>query len=205
MNLSSARLIPACAGKTSTASSKASKTWAHPRVCGENALVACFTTLSRGSSPRVRGKRRDNLRRYQERGLIPACAGKTPPPAGSLGHYGGSSPRVRGKPRQFGAAIRRGGLIPACAGKTLGARGSRLTSTAHPRVCGENKLIWRRGFKRRGSSPRVRGKPLGDAQAVLAVRLIPACAGKTAPVWRGYSAWGAHPRVCGENSSLWIN
>ena len=51
----------------------------------------------------------------------------------------------------------------------------------------------------RGSSPRVRGKPCSVLGFLQALRLIPACAGKTLAWMRRISRWTAHPRVCGEN------
>ena len=72
------RLIPACAGKTNFACSKFEAITAHPRVCGENILNANTWNLSNGSSPRVRGKRETPETNRVVRGLIPACAGKTP-------------------------------------------------------------------------------------------------------------------------------
>ena len=50
-------LIPACAGKTTTALPSSVDSAAHPRVCGENILVRIPSINQRGSSPRVRGKR----------------------------------------------------------------------------------------------------------------------------------------------------
>ena len=114
-------------------------------------------------------------------GLIPACAGKTPPWGHRLQHAGahprvcgengdsgearggfqGSSPRVRGKRVAFDTNRSQIGLIPACAGKTTDAATITLAAPAHPRVCGEN-------FG--GTTP----------EAVNAW-LIPACAGKTIP------------------------
>ena len=111
-------LIPACAGKTSWKSSTPWPWWAHPRVCGENEYIDRCGHCVSGSSPRVRGKLPRPDRRVRSHGLIPACAGKTPPPPGAacrrrahprvcgendrmimdLGDPGGSSPRVRGKP-----------------------------------------------------------------------------------------------------------
>ena len=73
---------------------------------------------------------------------------------------------------------------------------------AHPRVCGENVLMRETIHPVPGSSPRVRGKPSQRRGSLQAVRLIPACAGKTV---RGSVPWqtmGAHPRVCGENFTL---
>ena len=71
------RLIPACAGKTSSYERATARSGAHPRVCGENPRASLSSVCSEGSSPRVRGKldRRDRLN--PSAGLIPACAGKT--------------------------------------------------------------------------------------------------------------------------------
>ena len=72
---------------------------------------------------------------------------------------------------------------------------------AHPRVCGENGFTALIGAGSAGSSPRVRGKPARRARFIIALRLIPACAGKT-PCLKARSARKkAHPRVCGENST----
>ena len=140
------RLIPACAGKTTSPRSKTARTWAHPRVCGENDLVAWFSQTPGGSSPRVRGKLSHIAADRHEQRLIPACAGKTlrilfpcykytahPRVCGENRHggwrgaeEGGSSPRVRGK--RLCVLGHRGfsGLIPACAGKTRESNPARL-------------------------------------------------------------------------------
>ena len=152
------RLIPACAGKTLEDVPDDRCPGAHPRVCGENGLAYGTPVLRLGSSPRVRGKHRAGLPHRLPRGLIPACAGKTPRRAPTStssrahprvcgenlgvihapGRARGSSPRVRGKRGFMGAGAAAARLIPACAGKT-GARGSgRSPGRAHPRVCGEN-------------------------------------------------------------------
>ena len=151
--------------------------------------------------------------------LIPACAGKTGPTPGrnspSRAHPRvcgenhallvndpnslGSSPRGRGKrqhPRRGGAA---GGLIPACAGKTRSGGSLPGGRPAHPRVCGENVALSHDAVYSTGSSPRVRGKHSGEVTQQPRVRLIPACAGKTARGRRTPSSCRAHPRVCGEN------
>ena len=153
-------LIPACAGKTGHPRKSLPLAAAHPRVCGENSLGLDDAVRPSGSSPRVRGKPRLLTGRGEERGLIPACAGKTPrssrptDPAGahprvcgenleqSVGAVNtvGSSPRVRGKPTCLACMRFSSGLIPACAGKTLRARRSMRRYRAHPRVCGENQV-----------------------------------------------------------------
>ena len=74
------RLIPARAGKTTPILYPACPEPAHPRACGENPLRAPGGARRRGSSPRVRGKRRCRLcllGRPQRWRLIPARAGKT--------------------------------------------------------------------------------------------------------------------------------
>ena len=56
MRASRVRLIPACAGKTSFIITCRTASRAHPRVCGENLNAGESGMLTRGSSPRVRGK-----------------------------------------------------------------------------------------------------------------------------------------------------
>ena len=114
----------------------------------------------------------------------------------------GSSPRMRGK--QTGADRRESSrrLIPAYAGKTLKPTELRRRSAAHPRVCGENVGARSRPGLVRGSSPCMRGKLACVCGWRAPVGLIPAYAGKTPSQAQNTSPWQAHPRVCGENTSL---
>ena len=111
---------------------------AHPRVGGENAEPDGLVDPEAGSSPRGRGKRTVSVWLPYGPRLIPAWAGKTPPPAprgasawahprvggencldcrvGSL--VVGSSPRGRGKHTGLAVENPEDGLIPAWAGKT---------------------------------------------------------------------------------------
>ena len=131
-------------------------------MCGENACLSRGFIESDGSSPRVRGKRHDLARTARDRGLIPACAGKTDQGGDDLpesrahprvcgeNYIGfnapspkpGSSPRVRGKPAATTGLAFDTGLIPACAGKTKKQRKPLLSCRAHPRVCGENLVLF---------------------------------------------------------------
>ena len=70
-------LIPACAGKTASTRHTRLSYRAHPRVCGENIRAGREGLGKGGSSPRVRGKLTDTGQETGDRGLIPACAGKT--------------------------------------------------------------------------------------------------------------------------------
>ena len=169
-----------------------------PRVRGNVSFVPPLMALT-GSSPRVRGKPPlDEIGGAGAR-LIPARAGKTPPPTSPAPTCGahpracgenverrlrlleerGSSPRVRGKrggvlPRRPGR-----GLIPARAGKTVGSGARVPVWGAHPRACGENRVAWEQTEWCRGSSPRVRGKPRRRPRKRVPPGLIPARAGKT--------------------------
>ena len=133
-----AGLIPACAGKTGARSPATFPSPAHPRVCGENCDTFPLAQVFAGSSPRVRGKLPNSTENVFNRGLIPACAGKTTASCSSFCTWEahprvcgentlarqsavtnrGSSPRVRGKHLIRHPAPQRVRLIPACAGKT---------------------------------------------------------------------------------------
>ena len=193
------RLIPACAGKTQATHLRGLSSAAHPRVCGENKPGMIHAGVTKGSSPRVRGKLVHEARRRVAAGLIPACAGKTHSPStpmcSTTAHprvcgenpmaaarpilAPGSSPRVRGKPGMAGRRHRHARLIPACAGKTWRPPSRPSDSPAHPRVCGENTVTCPPAALIAGSSPRVRGKLFVASFTGDRGRLIPACAGKT--------------------------
>ena len=72
-------LIPAHAGKTSSASTCSTNPGAHPRSRGENSYPRRRSGQAGGSSPLTRGKHRQSSHRCRGRGLIPAHAGKTLP------------------------------------------------------------------------------------------------------------------------------
>ena len=152
------RLIPAHAGKTKISGEFYQEYGAHPRACGENLAAQSGLCDSKGSSPRMRGKRHDPDGGMVRTGLIPAHAGKThfyslyigiswahPRACGEnagelrkFSGYVGSSPRMRGK-HFIKAKLRdRLGLIPAHAGKTGSTASPREDAEAHPRACGEN-------------------------------------------------------------------
>ena len=166
---------------------------------GENASIACETSMPPGTSPRARGKPGSRPSGNASLRNIPACAGKTigapwcvEPPREhprvrgenqpNPNHYGdplGTSPRARGKlatQRRTATASRN---IPACAGKTAQHRGTAGQYGEHPRVRGENPHHWFNLFWRIGTSPRARGKLYLTSQKNTQKRNIPACAGKT--------------------------
>ena len=181
--------------------------------------VSAPRLLGEGSSPHARGKRRRYSGYRSNRRLIPACAGKTDfflghgavigahprmrgentlkPPR--LCKLSGSSPHARGKHPDHLEAKARIGLIPACAGKTVGHEVLGTVTKAHPRMRGENYLHLSFIPIDFGSSPHARGKQRRADLDHRRTRLIPACAGKTAGVWRTKYVLEAHPRMRGEN------
>ena len=171
-------LIPAHAGKTVCSSLALSCLPAHPRACGENCSGCRPRSGREGSSPRMRGKRFPMSSVPPLDRLIPAHAGKTPPPPGSsipvaahpracgenrsmtivIRPPAGSSPRMRGKLTAKSLTPFQSGLIPAHAGKTGPLPLSRHSDQAHPRACGENSQTKSLVGSPFGSSPRMRGK-----------------------------------------------
>ena len=131
-------LIPAHAGKTSSASAASKASRAHPRSRGENAAEETAVDIHLGSSPLTRGKLPSRRNDASQDGLIPAHAGKTrlatKRAARSTAHprsrgenpsnpsakflIPGSSPLTRGKRCVLTSCVGRVGLIPAHAGKT---------------------------------------------------------------------------------------
>ena len=154
----SRRFIPACAGNTVDEVPGASLGPVHPRVCGEHADLASSLAGGSGSSPRVRGTRSAHDLGLAGGRFIPACAGNTahegtrqPPDAVHPRVCGehdvrargwraphGSSPRVRGTRGWARRGRDSTRFIPACAGNTPLFTAFRMSSTVHPRVCGEH-------------------------------------------------------------------
>ena len=75
-------IIPACAGSTMYAIIIPPYLRDHPRMCGEHVPPPSKPELARGSSPHVRGARKDRSVRVRRLGIIPACAGSTAMHAG---------------------------------------------------------------------------------------------------------------------------
>ena len=138
----SERNIPAYAGKTKAQCPRIAYLEEHPRVCGENPHGRIGVVFRVGTSPRMRGKLRNQEDLFRKTRNIPAYAGKTicrsvisgsraehprvcgeniaPPGEGRL--QGGTSPRMRGKLLDFFSTRQMGRNIPAYAGKTSDRR-----------------------------------------------------------------------------------
>ena len=158
-----------------------------------------------------------------DRGIIPACAGSSRgrrlPSSGGWDHPRvcgeqhcrllhfmtgtGSSPRVRGAADLELAADSEHGIIPACAGSRAASMQATRSRWDHPRVCGEQSMVWPTMPAQPGSSPRVRGAESQTFRMVARRGIIPACAGSRISVISiSLSPWD-HPRVCGEQDGVW--
>ena len=173
------RVYPACAGEPNHGIRHNHQYAVYPRVCGGTCSQEAQQTLERGLSPRVRGNRREIMRRPRRAGSIPACAGepRTPPSSsprrsvyprvcgGTIDSSKlatpsiGLSPRVRGNPVGIAGAGYQERSIPACAGEPLASIRAAVTAAVYPRVCGGTSLRPEPVATWRGLSPRVRGNP----------------------------------------------
>ena len=71
------RITPACAGKTPKVRYLPSDFRDHPRVCGKNFHLGLIPFEMPGSPPRVREKQPLIFGDEPNKGITPACAGKT--------------------------------------------------------------------------------------------------------------------------------
>ena len=70
-----ARITPACAGRSRKNASLHFQFWDHPRVCGEKFKVSVKKRSKSGSPPRVRGEALRTYHLFVKR-ITPACAGR---------------------------------------------------------------------------------------------------------------------------------
>ena len=139
---STAGIIPACAGSTTSSRRRGRPTRDHPRMRGEHHSPVWWFLRRSGSSPHARGARVERVVLRVEVGIIPACAGSTsqsrPSRLPARDHprmrgehmcvlsmwfcATGSSPHARGARWRRPSHLHFAGIIPACAGSTLATR-----------------------------------------------------------------------------------
>ena len=220
-----AGIIPAHAGNTDASITQEALRGDHPRACGEHYNLMFDMQTLMGSSPRMRGTRRDFPSPPPLLGIIPAHAGNTrldlnyfrgerdhPRACGEHGFLKlnflrdqGSSPRMRGTRLMTSCIMLAPGIIPAHAGNTNTETVREDARRDHPRACGEHSVCVVVTSGDTGSSPRMRGT-LGPVKAdANSLGIIPAHAGNTLwRVLRGVSV-GDHPRACGEHwACAWV-
>ena len=172
-------IIPACAGNTSTTTTRSASATDHPRLRGEHDMPSVRLSMRRGSSPLARGTHLWIGPFGPEWGIIPACAGNTgtksrrpfsardhPRLRGEHDEYGdgrprrlGSSPLARGTRVAMSSTAHGTGIIPACAGNTIALRVLPIRYKDHPRLRGEHPLGCTWLYAWTGSSPLARGTP----------------------------------------------
>ena len=91
-----AGIIPACAGSTMAASPSLTPRRDHPRMRGEHISPLTRVLFSPGSSPHARGAPGHHQLGELLLGIIPACAGSTPPRLSQSGSCR-DHPRMRGE------------------------------------------------------------------------------------------------------------
>ena len=211
------RSIPACAGEPDGRLLVKSERQVYPRVCGGAPGQREHLLGALGLSPRVRGSRRQRVRRTGRIRSIPACAGE---PAtqhndnaiswvyprvcgGAIGplefvqYLLGLSPRVRGSHDEEEETSTGRRSIPACAGEPLGPAFRFGPHRVYPRVCGgaDCGVLARR--EHHGLSPRVRGSHTREGGKGICPGSIPACAGEPWKTGSTTRPSRVYPRVCG--------
>ena len=192
-------ITPACAGNSSSFSSKTTFAKDHPRVCGEQVIFSIQQRLGAGSPPRVRGTVRCRPpHKFHDR-ITPACAGnRLPSPIAAATRQDhprvcgeqihspfpqiaplGSPPRVRGT--GGGDLGLRGArrITPACAGNRRPPGHRSGGCRDHPRVCGEQHILLKLYLRSLKSPPRVRGTAEHAIEHFVGDRITPACAGNS--------------------------
>ena len=193
-------------------------------MCGEQPSPMMMPDSRPGSPPRVRGTVTSSGPCSPTQGITPACAGNRyafccrsihrrdhPRVCGEQikGRFEerekeGSPPRVRGTVALGDYYCRRHRITPACAGN----RPPRVLHTVyredHPRVCGEQLQKLAGWIDGKGSPPRVRGTVKINERFSIDIRITPACAGNSASSTRCWRRSPDHPRVCGEQSRLFV-
>ena len=166
---------------------------------GEDWSPVPRTACSAGSPPHARGRRHRPGQPCAERGITPACAGKTQCQLHCSLHFGGSPPHARGRlgvSLDHSPATR---ITPACAGKTHPVRAVQVNLKDHPRMRGEDLAWGVLAAVGAGSPPHARGRLKQDRLDTYWARITPACAGKTPAALPRCAATGDHPRMRGED------
>ena len=133
-------LIPARAGSTLMRTCARTRSWAHPRPCGEH--LPHFLKLPQwwGSSPPVRGARARTALQGRSVGLIPARAGSTTRP---------DRPRLsmRAHPRPCGEHFKLFRMVRRMSGSSPPVRGAHLLTWGFIPYTGKIGLLWSQSLR----------------------------------------------------------
>ena len=112
----------------------------------------------------------------------------------------GSPPRVRGTADELCGEKWPVGITPACAGNRIEGVEKLVVGWDHPRVCGEQFLVFWYSNHKIGSPPRVRGTAIARRGSGKSLGITPACAGNRVRCRPDHAGREDHPRVCGEQT-----
>ena len=109
---------------------------------------------------------------------------------------------MRGKVLHLFQRVGGEGITPAYAGKSDKHQRARSWLGDYPRMCGEKSMTSHAIRAPVGSPPRMQGKDIFPDGLPCAVRITPACAGKSLWCAQGQAQERDHPRVCEEKNFL---
>ena len=192
-------ITPACAGNSCIISVSATAARDHPRLRGEQPIMASFMKSPPGSPPLARGTGDAPAIWQALRRITPACAGNRTRTARTTGPAG-DHPRLRGEQRGEGENARinagspplargtgrrakrkptEGGITPACAGNRFSWPSCGPRGRDHPRLRGEQSAAWYISAPCAGSPPLARGTEIPPRAFRALRRITPACAGNS--------------------------
>ena len=114
----------------------------------------------------------------------------------------GSPPHTRGRPGRIRGEVNRSGITPAYAGKTSNIISAAAFFRDHPRIRGEDLITWPKEETGGGSPPHTRGRLSGLIPQSALSGITPAYAGKTSVASMSRSKLWDHPRIRGEDLTI---
>ena len=132
-----ARITPAYAGKSLTIPKLTTRSWDHPRVCGEKGPQTMKGGHCARITPAYAGESTCNTVGRQHRGEHPRVCGEKPKVMNLVLVRPGSPPHVRGKVGRTLYLVAGERITPAYAGKSFLQRTAQCRCQDHPHVCGE--------------------------------------------------------------------
>ena len=148
-----------------------------PHVRGKGSLECSFRPVP-GITPAYAGKRYDFYSICYRRWDHPRVCGEKGICKKCRSLFLGSPPRMRGKGNLYLLDGVLDGITPAYAGKSSGHPPAPGRTRDHPRVCGEKSRPLSRWVYALGSPPRMQGKGPLPRDALPALGITPAYAGK---------------------------
>ena len=194
------RFIPTCVGSIADFTLSQFAFQVHPHVCGEHLAGLIAVQPLKGSSPRVWGALEFPAYDDSAGRFIPTCVGSMNDATSCHSALKGSSPRVWGAYHAHRSARPLVRFIPTCVGSIASKPGWMCSTTVHPHVCGEHRVVDLVHANVGGSSPRVWGASSPVAQRTASARFIPTCVGSMNLGCSPSSPSAVHPHVCGEHT-----